>query len=150
MLIINDQLVAIDEAIDQLVAQIVQLEVAGAYKKAKQEFLADQELQTDILYFQNLKENYDKMKEFANFRPEVSKMRRELFEQKRRIDLNDNLIHLRQCEVELQKLLAQLTKELSQAVSADIFVDTGLPFDSHKSPHKPGRGNNIKERNKDV
>lgn len=150
MLIINDQLVAIDEAIDQLVAQIVQLEVAGAYKKAKQDFLADQELQTDILYFQNLKENYDKMKEFANFRPEVSKMRRELFEQKRRIDLNDNLIHLRQCEVELQKLLAQLTKELSQAVSADIFVDTGLPFDARKSPHKLGRGNNIKERNKDV
>lgn len=146
MLIINDQLVAIDEAIDQLVSQIVGLEVAEAYKKARQDFLADQELQKDILYFQSLKEEYDEVKEFASFRPEVSQMRRELFAQKRRIDLNENLIHLRQCEVEFQKLLAQLSKELSQAVSADIFVDTGLPLAPHKPPHKSGRGNNIKER----
>ncbi len=145
MLKIDDQLLAIDDALDTLAAAFLELERVKVYKAAKEIFLADEELQQKISDFQLLKEDYDRQKAFGKYRPEVAQLRKKVVSQKRQLDLNDKVVALRRAEVDLQAILAEISQKIAAAVSPDIFVDTGLPLAPHKPPHKKGRGNNIKE-----
>lgn len=43
---------------------------------------------------------------------------------------------LRQSEVAVQKILAELTQDISSVISSAIFVDTGLPLAAHSSHHQ--------------
>ena len=50
-----------------------------------------------------------------------------------------------QAEFDLQTILANLGEEIAQAVSDQIFIDTGLPLAPHK-PHHKKEDTNIKEK----
>lgn len=76
------------------------------------------------------------MKEYAVFRPEVKEICRQLLQKKRELDLNRTVSLLRQNEVAVQTILAELTQEISSVISPTIFVDTGLPLAPHKSHHQ--------------
>ena len=69
----------------------------------------------------------------AAFRSEVAEIRRQLFKEKRGIDINEKVSQLRQSEVAVQKNLAELSQKISSTISSDIFVETGLPLAPHKS-----------------
>ncbi|MGT2929153.1 YlbF family regulator [Streptococcus dentasini] len=146
MLKINQDLLAIDHQIDMLVKAILETPQVQTYRTAKAVLTADSDLQEKILQFQNLQESYEEQKNYVNFRPEVAQLRRQVLAQKRQIDMTPCVQDLRLAEVALQKLLADLTTQISQAVSPDIFVDTGLPFAPHKRQHGHGRGENIREK----
>ena len=110
MLIINEELLAIDQAIECLVS-----------------------------YFLKLPEAYEA------FRPDVRELKRQVLRMKRQIDLNEVVIAYRHAEFDLQTILANLGEEIAQAVSGQIFIDTGLPLAPHKPHHKKG-DTNIKEK----
>lgn len=150
MLSINQELVAIDEAIDEVAQSFLNLSLVAEYKEKKSDFLSDLELQERINEFQVLKEDYDSIKAFAPYRSDLSQLRRQLFSRKREIDLNPKVIAYRQAEVALQEVLAKLTSSLTEVISTSIFVDTGLPLASHKPIHGKGRGENIREKESDV
>ena len=77
--------------------------------------------------------------------PDVRELKRQVLRMKRQIDLNEVVIAYRHAEFDLQTILANLGEEIAQAVSGQIFIDTGLPLAPHKPHHKKG-DTNIKEK----
>ena len=71
MLIINEELLAIDQAIDSLVLHFLRLPEVENYRLKRQKLENTRELQELLLEFQELKESYDKAKEYESFRPDV-------------------------------------------------------------------------------
>ena len=102
MLLINNQLFEIEDAIDDVIKNFLELEIVKSYQLAKNTVLSDNELQSKIVRFQEIKSVYDDQKDYIAFRPEVKKIRREMFQQKRAIGLNEKMIDLRRKEVDLQ------------------------------------------------
>lgn len=145
MLIINEELLAIDQAIDSLVLHFLRLPEVENYRLKRQKLENTRELQELLLEFQELKESYDKAKEYESFRPDVRDLKRQVLRMKRQIDLNEVVIGYRRAEFDLQTILANLGEEIAQAVSDQIFIDTGLPLAPHKPHHKKG-DTNIKEK----
>lgn len=145
MLIINKELLAIDQAIDSLVLHFLRLPEVENYRLKRQKFENARELQELLLEFQELKESYDKAKEYEAFRPDVRDLKRQVLRMKRQIYLNEVVIGYRQAEFDLQIILASLGEEVAQAISNQIFIDTGLPLAPHKPHHKKG-DTNIKEK----
>ena len=151
MLIINEELLAIDQAIDSLVSHFLMLPEVDAYRLSRQQFENDKELQKQLFAFQELKDSYDTAKAYEAFRPDVRELKRQVLRMKRQIDLNEVVIAYRHAEFDLQTilpifyLLANLGDEIAQAVSDQIFIDTGLPLAPHKPHHKKG-DTNIKEK----
>mgnify|MGYP003298146268 CR=1 FL=1 len=145
MLIINEELLAIDQAIECLVSCFLKLPEIENYRLKQQRFKNARELQELLLEFQELKESYDKAKGYEAFRADVRDLKRQVLRMKRQIDLNEVVIGYRQAEFDLQTILANLGEEIAQAVSDQIFIDTGLPLAPHKPHHKKG-DTNIKEK----
>ena len=145
MLIINEELLAIDQAIDSLVSHFLMLPEVDAYRLSRPQFENDKELQKQLFAFQELKDSYDTAKAYEAFRPDVRELKRQVLRMKRQIDLNEVVIGYRQAEFDLQTILANLGEEIAQAVSDQIFIDTGLPLAPHKPHHKKG-DTNIKEK----
>lgn len=145
MLIINKELLAIDQAIDCLVSYFLKLPEVENYRLKRQKFENDRELQEQLFAFQELKDSYDTAKEYEAFRPDVRELKRQVLRMKRQIDLNEVVIGYRQAEFDLQTILANLGEEIAQAVSDQIFIDSGLPLAPHKPHHKKG-DTNIKEK----
>ena len=144
MLIINEELLVIDQAIECLVSYFLKLPEVENYRLKRQKFENDRELQEQLFAFQKLKDSYDTAKAYEAFRPDVRELKRQVLRMKRQIDLNEVVIGYRQAEFDLQTILANLGEEIAQAVSDQIFIDTGLPLAPHKPHHKKG-GTNIKE-----
>lgn len=60
------------------------LDDVQAYLEIKKIFLADAALQESISEFQDLKQSYEEVKEYAVFRPEVKEICRQLLQKKMR------------------------------------------------------------------
>ena len=128
MLIINEELLAIDQAIECLVSYFLKLPEVENYRLKRQKFENDRELQEQLFAFKELKDSYDTAKAYEAFRPDVRELKRQVLRMKRQIDLNEVVIGYRQAEFDLQTILANLGEEIAQAVSDQIFIDTGLPL----------------------
>ena len=145
MLIINEELLAIDQAIEYLVSYFLKLPEVENYRLKRQKFENDRELQEQLFAFQKLKDSYDTAKAYEAFRPDVRELKRQVLRMKRQIDLNEVVIGYRQAEFDLQTSLANLGEEIAEDVSDQIIIECGLPLDTHKPHHKKG-DTNIKEK----
>ncbi|WP_422803073.1 YlbF family regulator [Streptococcus sp. FT1-106] len=150
MLSINQELYEIDDAIDEVVRAFLKLPVVQEYRQTRLAFLQSEDIQVAISDFQNCQEQYEEVKEFLAFRPDVAQLRRQLLSKKRTLDTHPKVIAYRQAEVALQEVLAELSSLLSQSISSDIFVDTGLPLAPKRPKHGHGRGDNIREKDSNV
>ena len=133
MLIINEELLAIDQAIDCLVSYFLKLPEVENYRLKRQKFENDRELQEQLFAFQELKDSYDTAKEYEAFRPDVRELKRQVLRMKRQIDLNEVVIGYRQAEFDLQTILANLGEEIAQAVQTRflLILDYLLPPINH-------------------
>lgn len=145
MLIIDEELLAIDQAIDSLILHFLGLPEVEDYRLKRQKFEKDRGLQKQLLEFQELREIYEEAQKYEAYRSDVRDLKRQILRIKRQIDLNEVVIAYRQAELDLQTIMASLGKDLAQAVSDQIFMDTGLPLAPYKPHHKKG-ATNIKER----
>ncbi|WP_296124840.1 YlbF family regulator [uncultured Streptococcus sp.] len=145
MLIINEELLAIDQAIDSLVLHFLGLPEVEVYRLKRQKFEGDRTLQQQLLEFQELRESYEEAQKYEDYRSDVRDLKRQVLRMKRQIDLNEVVIAYRQAELDLQEIMASLGQDIAQAVSDQIFIDTGLPLAPHKPHHKKG-ATNIKEK----
>lgn len=121
---------------DEVVDAFLALDSVCRYRQAQGDFLADNPLQQKIQDFQEHKQHYKTLEPYARFRPEVRQLRRQVFQEKRQLDLEGKVSALRQHEVALQQILAELAQTIATAFSADIFIDSGLPLASHHKPHQ--------------
>lgn len=128
MLIIDEELLAIDQAIDSLILHFLGLPEVEDYRLKRQKFEKDRGLQKQLLEFQELREIYEEAQKYEAYRSDVRDLKRQILRIKRQIDLNEVVIAYRQAELDLQTIMASLGKDLAQAVSDQIFMDTGLPL----------------------
>lgn len=106
MLSINQELYEIDDAIDEVVRAFLKLPVVQEYRQTRLAFLQSEDIQVAISDFQNCQEQYEEVKEFLAFRPDVAQLRRQLLSKKRTLDTHPKVIAYRQAEVALQEVLA--------------------------------------------
>jgi len=114
MLIIDEELVAIDQAVDELVASLIIEPEFLAYQAAAQAVEEDAGLSKQL---QLLAEE----EAHIAFRPELKKLQKELI-------MNEKVYQLRVAENELQALLSEVAGELSGAISKEIMIDENLPL----------------------
>ena len=133
MLIINEELLAIDQAIDSLVSHFLMLPEVDAYRLSRQQFENDKELQKQLFAFQELKDSYDTAKAYEAFRPDVRELKRQVLRMKRQIDLNEVVIGYRQAEFDLQTILANLGEEMPKLFQTRFLLILGylLPLINH-------------------
>lgn len=124
MLVISEEFIAMEEAIDQLVACLKKVPQYQAYAEAKAAVEADGNLQVEMSRFQDIKKRYDASKALQEFRPEVRQLRREMLLQKRTLDCHPLVVSMRLAQMDLQEILANISEEIAGAVSDSIFVDT--------------------------
>ncbi len=146
MLVISEEFIAIEEAVDQLVADLKEMPQYKAYAEAKAAVEADMSLQVEMRKFQNIKQSYAASETLQAYRPEVRQLRREMLAQKRSLDCHPLVVAMRLAQVDFQVILANISEEIAGAVSESIFVDTGLPLASKRPRHSSGPYQNIKEK----
>lgn len=126
--IINEELIALDEKVDELLANIVHSDTFHQYIKAQEALNCDNDLQKDILDFQHKKAHFEEIERFGAYMPEFKQIRRELQRTKRKMDMQPQMIAYRQSETALQGILDEICLEMSTVISDDIKVDAGNPF----------------------
>ncbi|HEL0647652.1 YlbF family regulator [Streptococcus equi subsp. zooepidemicus] len=146
MLIINEELFAIEKAIEQLVQDIRTSSQYQTYALAKKAFEADLALQTELALFEELKRDYELKQGLLESCPDARALRCQLLHQKRQLDLHPLVAELRLAQVDLQEVLATISTAIAEAVSEDILVDTGLPLATNRPRHELGPYQNIKEK----
>lgn len=97
------------------------------YRLKRQKFENDRELQEQLFAFQELKDSYDTAKAYRGFRPDVRELKRQFCEWSVKL-IKRGGYWLSSGRVRLQTILANLGEEIAQAVSDQIFIDTGLPL----------------------
>lgn len=146
MLVINQNLLAIDDAIDKLVEDIKKTGEFQSYLEVKRHFTDDQLLQSEIGHFQILLREFSDQEKYASYRPESKMLKKQVLAKKRELDLNPLVVALRLAEVDLQALLASITNQIAHQVSDSIYVDSGLPLASRREKISRGIYQNIKEK----
>lgn len=146
MLVINQDLLAIDDAIDKLVEDIKKTGEFQSYLEVKRHFTDDQLLQSEIGHFQILLREFSDQEKYASYRPESKMLKKQVLAKKRELDLNPLVVALRLAEVDLQALLASITSQIAHQVSDSIYVDSGLPLASRREKISRGIYQNIKEK----
>ena len=114
MLIVDENLLAIDSLLEDLAVELIKSDRAGAYLQAQRDFKADKDLQEKL---QLLDENRD----FLAYRQELRALQREL-------TVDPKVYALRLAENDLQEELSALTKRITAAISPHIYVDENLPL----------------------
>lgn len=146
MLVINQDLLAIDDAIDKLVEDIKKTGEFQSYLEVKRHFINDHNLQREIGSFQNLVREFSAQDKYASYPPESKMLKKQLLAKKRELDLTPLVVALRLAEVDLQAVLARITDQVAHQVSETIYVDSGLPLASRHEKVSRGIYQNIKEK----
>lgn len=146
MLVINEDLIVIDDAIDQLVNNLLERDEFLNYQEKLNALDQDSEVQVAIQELSQLTDSYTKEIDFVKFRPELRELRRTILANKKKLDMNSKVIELRYAEVACQEILAEISQQIANVVSPTIFVDEGLPLSSSKEHPEIGIYQNIKEK----
>lgn len=114
MLIIDQNLLEIDNLLEKIMDEFLKFPGVEAYQKAKADFMADENLQSQL---KTLQDN----SEYIAFRPELRALQHE-------INLNEKVYAFRLAENDLQQILTALTKKITNSISEQIYVDENLPL----------------------
>ena len=114
MLIIDENLVEIDDLLEKIMDSFLDFPEIKLYQKAKADFMADENLQSQL---KTLQDN----SEYIAFRPELRALQHE-------INLNEKVYAFRLAENDLQQILTALTKKITNSISEQIYVDENLPL----------------------
>ncbi len=136
MLIVDDQLLAIEESTNRLIIALKESAEYQTYLATQLAIEQDAVLQDKVAQFEEKKQAYEAIEAYRDILPEARTLRRDLFQLKRELDLHPLVGQLRRDENALQEILAQVSHQLAYAVDPSIFVDTGLPFAPRRKPHE--------------
>ncbi len=119
---------AILEETDELNRLILHSEEVKRYRMCKAEMEQDAEAQRLIRDFNRKKESFEDVERFGKYHPDYQRIRREVREMKRSLDMNEKVARFKDAENELAAMLAEISKIIAYSVSTTIKVPTGNPF----------------------
>jgi cell fate (sporulation/competence/biofilm development) regulator YlbF (YheA/YmcA/DUF963 family) len=107
---------------------ILKSEEVKHYHRSRMELERDQEAQALIRGFVKKKEEFEEVERFGKYHPDHDRVKKEMREIKRTMDMNDNVVQFKKAERELESILNEVSKIVAFAVSEDIKIPTGNPF----------------------
>lgn len=113
---------------DHLARLIVNSEEAKQYRWCKEQLAKDKEAQRLIKRFKQYKEQYEEVERFGKYHPDYQRIKKEMREAKRELDLHESVHQFKKAERELENILNEVSKIVAYAVSDQIKVPTGNPF----------------------
>ena len=127
-MIASIDLTKILEETNQLARLIVHSEEAKHFRLCKYKLAQDIEAQRLIKEFTQKKEQYEEVERFGRFHPDYKRIKEEMRETKRKLDLNTHIAQFKKAERELENILNDVSKIIAFAVSEQIKVPSGNPF----------------------
>ncbi|KAF1296888.1 transcriptional regulator [Enterococcus sp. JM4C] len=127
-MIINEQLFALEDQCEEIVAQLLQSQTCKNFFEAKQALATSQEamrLQKDFL---KNKEAFERIADYGLHAPGYRETQRALRKSKRELDINEQVAAYRVAETQLQDILDSIGLTVANTVSEEIKVDAGNPF----------------------
>ncbi|TDQ42302.1 YlbF family regulator [Aureibacillus halotolerans] len=139
-MIATNESVEVLEQVDHVGTMIVQSECAHAYHYARKTLAEDNEAQSLIREFGELKVIYEEVQRFGHYHPDYKKVMGEMRDLKRALDTQTSIARYKKCEDELQQLLTDVAQAFGGAVSDHIKIPTGNPFFDNMSSCSGGCG----------
>ncbi|WP_202081098.1 YlbF family regulator [Caldalkalibacillus salinus] len=113
---------------DELADQISRSDLAMEYHRCRRALNEDEDAQKTIKKFVKKKEEFEEVERFGRYHPDHDRVKKEMREVKREMDLHDKVVAFKKAEKELEKLLNEISQILAISVSEQIKVPTGNPF----------------------
>ena len=140
MMMINSDWIYILDVTDELNNMILRSKQVMALRAARDEVYSDAGLVERIHSFNKMKEHYEDVQRFGKYHPDYQSIMKNIREQKRAIDLNEEVAKLKIAENDFQDLLDQVSLIIGKSVSDAVKVPVSNPFFSTDSSCGSGCG----------
>ena len=127
-MIYTEEVFAIEDCIEELCEQLVQSPVVQEHLNNRLRINRSSETKEREKKFMVAREAFERIEAYGKHAPDYTEKRRQLRQQKRQLDMDENVSAFRVSERELQEVLDRLTYEIAQSVSPDIKINAGNPF----------------------
>lgn len=127
-MMMTDEWLAIIEQADELAEMLLHSEVTAEYHRAYERVYADADLVQMVKKFNEMKERYEEVQRFGKYHPDYHIVMKAIRQQKRELDLNEQVAALRLAENDVQEVLDEISICIAGAVSDAVKVPSGNAF----------------------
>lgn len=139
MMMTSEWAIILDEA-DELSRMILSSEAAQALREAYTAVYSNELLVKEIYTFQRMKDQYEDVQRFGKYHPDYKQIMKSIREQKRKLDLDEQISALKLAENDFQDILDDISLVLGKTVSEAVMVPVNNPFASSSSSCGSGCG----------
>jgi len=107
---------------DELSQMILQSDVVYEYRKATHALENDEEAQSLIKAFTNIKEDYEDVQRFGHYHPDYREIMTNVRSTKRKMDMNRYVASFKLAERNLQRFLDEISECIAHSVSEQVMV----------------------------
>lgn len=107
---------------DELSQMINQSEVMRAYQKANNDLLMNEQAQSLIKNFSNIKEQYEDVQRFGHYHPDYHEIMKNVRSTKRKMDMDPYVAAFKLAERNLQRFLDDVSVYIAESVSEQVMV----------------------------
>lgn len=107
---------------DELSQMINQSEVMRAYQKANNDLLMNEQAQSLIKNFSNIKEQYEDVQRFGHYHPDYHEIMKNVRSTKRKMDMDPYVAAFKLAERNLQRFLDDVSEYIAESVSEQVMV----------------------------
>lgn len=147
MVIINEELLALEDQCEKLAEKILTSKAMRAYRQARRQLEQSVEVQQKMRLFQAAKKTYEQVEPYGEYAPDYAVLRQEVFRLKRALDMDETVYQFRSAERALQVQLDLIAGALAAAVSKNILVSAGDPFSLSRIGLPQACETHLRERN---
>lgn len=127
MMMTSEWALILDE-VDELSKMILSSEAAGNLRNAYTAVYSNDILVKEIRAFQRLKEQYEDVQRFGKYHPDYQQIMKVVREQKRKLDLNEQIAALKIAENDFQDILDEISLIIGRTISEAVKVAVSNPF----------------------
>lgn len=107
---------------DEVSQLIMQSEVMHAYQVAVHTLDNNEEAQSLIKAFENIKEDYEDVQRFGHYHPDYREIMKNVRSTKRKMDMNQYVAAFKLAERNLQRFLDEISECIAHSVSDQVMV----------------------------
>lgn len=104
----------------ELSDMVLQSDVMKAYEHARETLQTDEEAQSLIKAFNDIKEQYEDVQRFGRYHPDYNKIMKAVRTAKRKMDMHEAVAAFKVAERELQRMLDEISGYIAESVSNQV------------------------------
>jgi cell fate (sporulation/competence/biofilm development) regulator YlbF (YheA/YmcA/DUF963 family) len=140
-LIYDDQMIAIEDALDQLIQSIQNSQKFSAYQKAQQLLDEDVTAQKLITTFHGFQSRLQAIEPYGDYVPGAVTLKKQTLKAKRAMDFYPPIATYKAAQMAFETMIDTLSVALANSISDQIKVATGNPFfETKRKPHNKLKG----------